>query len=109
MNISEKDKRILRDLAKKIADIANMPEQETKRQMWFRHNSLERIKPMVLILPEGGWKELVSEKDLEIGDSFCRGYELQLWRIIYQWEYMRDDSVVEPVIKSPLAIEDSNW
>jgi len=70
MNISEKDSRILRGLAERVRDIANMPEQETKRQMWFRHNRLERGKPMVLIFPEGSWGELLSDKDLETGSDF---------------------------------------
>ncbi len=109
MNISEKDSRILRGLAEKVRDIANMPEQETKRQMWFRHNRLERGKPMVLIFPEGSWGELLSDKELETGSEFCRNYELQLRRIIYQWEHMRDDNVVEPVLRCPLVIEDSGW
>lgn len=109
MNVSEKDRKILRELAEKVRDIANMPEQETKRQMWFRHNRLERVRPMVLIFPEGAWGELLSDKTLETGDDFCRNYELQLRRIIYQWEYMQDDNVVEPVIRCPLVVEDTGW
>ncbi len=109
MDGSVKDRNILRNLAKKVADIANMPQQETKRQMWFRHNSLERTKPIVLIFPEGAWEELVGERDLETGDVFCRGHELELRRIIYQWEHMQDDNVIEPVIPCPFVIEDTGW
>ena len=109
MNLSVKDVKILRDLAKKVADIANMPAQETKRQQWFSHNSLQRIKPMVLIFPEGAWGEMLDDSNLETGDSFCRDYEWELRRIIYQWEHLQDDNVVEPVIICPLVIEDTGW
>ena len=54
MNIPDKDKTILRDLARRAAEIGNLPIQQQKADMWRRHNDLERVRPMVLIFPEGG-------------------------------------------------------
>lgn len=49
MEISKRDRSILRELADQIADIASLPIQKEKAQMWKRLNKLEDVKPMVWI------------------------------------------------------------
>ncbi|PJB28881.1 hypothetical protein CO111_00415, partial [Candidatus Desantisbacteria bacterium CG_4_9_14_3_um_filter_50_7] len=75
MAISENDKKIVRDLAKRLAEAATRPEEKKKAEAWRRHNNLERVKPMVLIFPEGAWREVLTDKDLVTEDGFCRGHE----------------------------------
>lgn len=109
MTIPNKDKDIIQDLAKKVAEIANLPIQKEKAEMWTRHNSLERVKPMVLIWPD--WKTcgVMLDDELETTDSFCRGQERALRLTLYKWEHMRDDSVIEPFVYSPVAIQNAGW
>ena len=42
MTISAEDKRVIRDLAKRVAEIASDPVNDQKRDMWKRLNRLER-------------------------------------------------------------------
>jgi len=109
MAVPEKDKQVLRDLAKQIAEIASLPVQKQKAEMWTRHNRLERVRPMVLTFPEGGWDELLDESVIQTTDEFCRGLEWNLRAKLYLWEHMPGDHVVDDVIHSPIHIHDSGW
>lgn len=109
MAILEKDKSIIRDLAKKVAEIASLPEQKKKAEMWTRHNRLERVNPMVLIFPEGSWREALPEKDLVTEDPFCRGHEYNLRMRLYYYEHLKDDNVIDGTIASPIVINDTGW
>ena len=71
MSLSAKDKTILRSLAQKLAQIAALPVQEEKTELWRRLNRLERVRPMVL-LRNGTWHETKDEIKLETEDGFAR-------------------------------------
>lgn len=43
MNMSKKDRAILQGLARKVADIAALPIQQQKANMWRRLNRLEHV------------------------------------------------------------------
>ena len=49
MNISGKDRRILRDLAKRTVEAASRPEQKRTADLWRRLNRLERVRPMIYL------------------------------------------------------------
>ena len=103
------DKNIIRDLAKKIAGIISLPEQKNKAEMWIRHNRLERIKPMVLIFPEGSWRELIPEEDILTTDPFCRVVEYDLRQRLYYWEHLKDDNVIDGTVVSPIIVHTTGW
>ena len=48
------DRKRLRDLAARFADIAALPIHEERRRLWRAHSSLKPERPMILIFPEGG-------------------------------------------------------
>lgn len=108
MCISTKDRTILRKLATEVADIAYLPIQHQKGDMWRRLNQLDHGKPMVWI-NEIPWHEMGPEVELETSDEFCRGQERRLRQILYQWKHMRCDMVVEPRIFCPLVIHDTGF
>jgi len=108
MIIPEKDKRILQKLAEKIAKIASLPIQKEKVYMWQRLNGLDPIRPMVWI-NEVPWHEMGEELELKTENELCRKYEKHLRRIIYQWEHMSCDMVVEPKIPCPIQIHDTGF
>ncbi len=106
MIISEKDKVILQELATELAAIADLPVQKQKAEMWRRLNGLDPIKPMVWI-NEIPWHEMGPEVELKTSNKFCRTYEMQLRRILYQWRHMRGDMVIEPKIFCPFVVHDT--
>ena len=89
------DRSILRDLAKRVADIAGLPIMAERRKLWKRHNSLRPARPMILVFPEGSWRELIPEASLECADETARARERALRRRIYTHEHFDDDSVIE--------------
>ncbi|MCD6385386.1 hypothetical protein J7M23_06370, partial [Candidatus Sumerlaeota bacterium] len=110
IGISEKDKRILRDLAKRLAEIAHQPIQKEKAEIWRRHNRLERVRPLVLFhMEEFCWQEVLSDEVFETTDPIARKYEIQLRRRLYEAEYLKDDRVVEPIIEYPTVIHDTGF
>ncbi len=108
--VSENDKRILRELAKKVAEISALPVHKEKARMWNTLNRLGSVKPMVW-MNEIPWHEMNVGQELVLmcSDEFCRAQELHLRQQIYQWEHMRGDMVIEPVIYSPITLLDSGF
>ncbi|MGB9678181.1 MAG: hypothetical protein ACPLZ9_06125, partial [Candidatus Ratteibacteria bacterium] len=68
----EKDYTIIRKLAEKVKEIANHPVQKEKAEIWKKHNKLERVRPLVLIFPEGSWREILPESELLCKDEYLR-------------------------------------
>ena len=103
--VAQKDKIILRELAKKVAEIAALPVQEETRKLWKALNGLKPIHPMVLI-DQVPWHEMDvdGELTLQCEDEFCRDLEASLRRTLYAWKHMRVDMVVEPYIEIPKVI-----
>jgi hypothetical protein len=105
MSISERDRTILRDLAKRVAEIGNLPVQKERAELWTRHNDLGKTRPLVLIFPEGSWREMLTDADLRTSpDCPLRGIEWDLRHRIYHHERLKDDNVIEPVVVCPIAI-----
>lgn len=109
MAASSHDRKILREAAKRVAEIAALPIQEKRRGMWYSHNRLERIRPMVLVFPEGAWRELLPQDRMCCEDPLLRDWEWHLKHLIYHHENHHDDFVIEPHFKVPLAVRDSGW
>ncbi|MGC9003276.1 MAG: hypothetical protein ACP5KZ_01025 [bacterium] len=105
----ERDKLIIRDLALRVAEIARHPQQELMAKIWKEHNSLKRIRPLVLIFPEGSWRELIPWESLSCSDDFCRGVEYELRARLFYWDFLQDDSVITDTIASPIYIHSSGW
>ncbi len=103
MSLSEKDKTMLRSLAQEVAEIAVLPVQKEKAELWRRLNHLERVRPMVL-LRNGTWHETRYQIQLEAEDEFARNQEWYLRSMLYHWEHMRDDHIYEAKVYSPTAV-----
>jgi len=104
MAVPEKDRLILQNLAKQVAEIAADPIQQATIALWKRHNSLERTRPPILLYDGTGHETADMIVKLETEDDFARGQERHLRRAIYDWEHMRDDSVWTATINCPIAI-----
>lgn len=105
-----RDLELLRDLARRYADVAHEPIQDERRDLWRRLNGLERTRPLVIVRPGGPiWKE-TADVQPQCEDAFCRAYEAGLRQKLYHAS-MNDDTVFEPwvQIKASLVTPEGPW
>jgi hypothetical protein len=107
---SNKDRDVIRRLAFAVAEIATLPVQEQKRNLWRRLNARKPERPMVMI-DQLCWNELNVNDELTLTceNAECRGYEDQLRKTLYQWKHFPVDRVVEPFIRVPRDVYDSGF
>ncbi|MBM4040142.1 MAG: hypothetical protein FJ290_16680 [Planctomycetes bacterium] len=109
MPVSVADRGILRGLAKQVADVASLPIMAERRAMWKRHNALRRVRPMILVFPEGSWGELLPDKALQCRHEKARRIEWQLRSRLYYHEHLHDDMVIEREWVVGKAIKHTGW
>ena len=99
MAVSNKDRQIIRELARRVAEIAALPAQQATIALWRASNGLKPVRPMVMI-DQIAWHEMDVDGELALQseDGFCRDIETRLRRTLYSWRHMPVDMVVEPVI-----------
>ncbi len=107
--ITDNDRRIVRDLAKRVAEIAGDPVQDERRELWLRQNALDPVRPLVFVSPEGSWVELVPEESLQCETGHARGIEMSLRRRIYAQEHFRDDQVCDDLWGVSYAVTNTGW
>jgi len=97
MGFSDKDKKIIKELSKKIMEIASLPVQSEKREMWRKLNGLEDVRPMVWIDEIPWWEFENNEEELHLKctDPFARNVETEMRRLLYMWNHFRTDAVVD--------------
>ncbi len=110
VNSAPRDRAIIRDLAKQVAEIAALPVQQETIALWKALNARKPIRPMVRI-DQVCWHEMNVDDELtpRCQDSFCRGLESQLRRTLYAWRHMRADMVVAPYVELPKAIHNTGF
>ena len=104
------DIAIIRELAARVAEIANLPVQEGKRALWRQLNALKPARPMVMI-DQVCWNEMNTDDELTqyCTDPECRAYEEFLRRTLYQWNHFPVDMVLESFIRVPKAISNTGF
>ena len=96
------DRHILRDLAKCYAEVAAKPVQGERRELWRRHNSLQRTRPLLYVRWLAAWHE-APESRLECQDPFFRGHESFLRQMLFQ-DTLGDDYIIEPWITQRASV-----
>ena len=107
--MTSEDRAILRDLAKRVAEIADLPIMAESRELWKKHNSLQPARPLVLIFPEGSWEELLPNSALKCTDGGARGIEWNLRSRVYYYEHFQDDTVIEKEWIVSKSIGHTSW
>ena len=103
------ERQYLRLLAEKVAIASNDPIQAEKRALWLSHNRLEKTRPLVMVFPENAWYEMINPSSLKIADPFWRQIEWELTHLIYRYERLNDDFVVEPFFDAHSTVHISDW
>lgn len=101
--------KTLRDLGKRVAELAERPDMAVKRKLWTDHNALRRTRPLLYIDPENSWNEILPASGLVSSDPIARYWEIRLRRYVYYAEKIRDDYVVEPYFDVCWDYSDSKW
>ena len=107
--ISPDERKVLRDLAKQVADVAALPIMDERRREWRRHNRLQPGRPMILIFPEGGWRELLPDAALVCRDKAARAAEWQLRHRLYTHAHLAGDMVIEREWIVQKSVHTSGW
>ena len=110
MNLKEHEVAALRELARRYAEVAFLPEQEVRKNRWKKLNALRPERPMVLIdqLP---WNELNGNGELNcvVTEPYWNGVETWMRRELYKWKHFPADMVIDPYVKLPRPIHNSGW
>jgi len=110
MNLRQEEVNALRVLAHEYMEIASLPVQREKMELWKAFNRHDNTRPMVLIdqLP---WHELNGEGELDCvcEDPFLRRLELKMRQDIYKWKHFPVDMVVEPILTIPFSAKNSGY
>lgn len=108
MTLTIRDREILRDLARQIADLAHLPIQDHRRKLWIAHNGLKPVRPMVVI-DQIPWSEMDVDGSLRtrVTHGFWEYIEAVMRMTIYQFKYMPGDMVIENRICIPKAIRNT--
>ncbi len=109
LNVSEKDRAILKGLARKVREISERPDMAEKKRLWYLHNNLQGERPMIFCDPENGWTEIIPDSTLECQNDLARHWELHLKKQIFWGDEMQDDYVVEPVMDIAHVYRELPW
>lgn len=94
------DSALVRRLACRYAEVCADPVQRQRRDLWRRHNSRERTRPLIY-LRAFAWHE-IPESACQCRDPFLRRWEDWLRNRLF-WAALGDDSVFEPWVPVPAA------
>ena len=108
-DITESDKQVLRTLGEKLATIAALPVQAETASQWRALNGLRACQADGLDRRAVPWHEMDVDDELRLQTTseWSRYHEWEMRKLIYQWEHMPADMVVEPVVYSPLVVHNT--
>lgn len=89
------DVATLRQLAKQIREVAQLPEQVAKKELWRRHTSLKGERPVVFVSPDGAWNELLPWESLTCETVYAKNIEYELKSRLVRSKYLTDDVPIE--------------
>ena len=107
--MKENERQVIRDLAKKLADLANQPIMEERRKLWYAHNDLKTDQPVIDCSPEGAWRHNVPADTLICEDPLLREIEWTLRARIFRAEVINDDVPAEMRWDCRKIISDTGW
>ena len=93
MPMSERELSIVRDLAKRYRDVCAREVQRERRDLWRRHNSLQRTRPLIYARAFA-WAEMPQSR-CECEDPLYRHYESFFQYHLFR-DALNDDFIFEP-------------
>ena len=109
LDFSSADMEILKDLARKVRELSEKPEENEKARLWTELNDLRLERPLVFIDPENGWNEIITQDQIHCTNPLARVWEMHLRKEVYWSESMKDDKVIQPYFDVPYNYRDTGW
>jgi hypothetical protein len=98
MTFSEKDKVVLRELAKRWREIADDPIMTKRKALWRDLHDLKPQRPMILF-ETFSLATYLSDYQFRCEDPIARAVETRMIYTIRQFDQLEDDIVVEPYFR----------
>ncbi len=105
--VSDRDKGVLRELAKQVAELAAQPAEQEKKQLWTEHHGLKETRPVIFCDPENAWYEIFQAADLECAGKLARIWEMRLRQEIYWNTRIKDDRVTADTFLVPSVFSET--
>jgi hypothetical protein len=109
LHFPDSDREILRELAKKVAEIAARPVMAERRTLWTRHNDLQETRPLILADPENGWNEIITADQILCRNNIAQYWEFFLRKLLFWGDSLDDDFIVEAIFDLPHVFEETSW
>lgn len=103
------DRRILRDFASQIHDLAVSPEMQRRRAQWTAMNKLEPGRPPVIVHTDGATPEVMAQLPLRCADPGMRSIEQGMRYTLWLQTQVQTDMVLEPRWAVDKAVSDTGW
>ena len=103
------DRKILRELALQVAEIAARPVMEERRSLWTQHNDLQKTRPLILADPENGWNEIITADQIQCSNNIAQYWEFYLRKLIFWGDRLDDDFIVEAIFDLPHIFSETPW
>lgn len=105
MSFEISELNLIRDLARRVSELAQSDEYEIRRRRWRDVNGLRKPdRAPVWLRPAGVWKELLPQESLTCSDPTLRAMEYRLRQDLIKDE-IGDDHVVENWWEVPAVFE----
>lgn len=101
--MTKQERDHLRELAKRQLELSQMPVMEERKKLWYLHNELKGLRPMV-VMEEGTFLDEILPP-LICQDPEARRMERQLWQTILPQEIFQDDKVVTDEFRVDVQVE----
>lgn len=101
MHFPAKETEVVRELARRVAEIAGEDRMRLIKKRWMDVNALRKPdRAPVYCRPMGCWSEIIPEEALECKDPYLRKFEYSFRQTIYKRD-VDDDSPVENYLEIP--------
>jgi len=92
-----RERDVVRELARRIAELANSDENVWRQKLWRDVNSLRKPERAPVICHPGGgvWAESLPRETIVCKDPYLANLEYQFRQTLYKWE-LGDDTVISP-------------
>jgi hypothetical protein len=110
MPIPDNDKRIIRELARRKAELAALPVMKETAELYRKIHDHEPARAAIQV-SQVPWNEMDVDGELacQCEDDFCRGIESGLRMELYSWEHMPGDMTIGGSVGSGLVIRDTEF
>ncbi len=108
--IQKSDYARLRELGKRVAELSSLSIQSRNRDLWTSVNDLKSKRPVIHVRDCPLYMlDYENELTTTISDAFLSGVEQSLLLLLYEWEHLRCDRVIEPFIECPVVYHDTGF